>query len=183
MPGCSRQSSVPGAEAGAGGAGSAWQRGAGCPHPHHKIHVKDASAGSCLFPPRRGEDTGTLVTPGTTPPTRCLPIPPGTQPPPALPPGPPSPERRRDQLLSGTGGSFVTLLLLSHAGASPSPSSRHRVPPPRPSHSPPRAASPRSGRDICQRDGATPVPAPGRGRSAGGSSGGISGVPARGHSG
>lgn len=68
MPGCSRQSSVPGAEAGAGGAGSAWQRGAGCPHPHHKIHVKDASAGSCLFPPRRGEDTGTLVTPGTTPP-------------------------------------------------------------------------------------------------------------------
>lgn len=97
--------------------------------------------------------------------------------PPDPAPGPPSPERRRDQLLSGTGGSFVTLLLLSHAGASPSPSSRHRVHPPHPSLSPPQAASPRSGRDICQRDGATPVPAAGRGAQPGGISEGISGVP------
>lgn len=51
----------------------------------------------------------------------------------------------RDELLSTTGGSFVTLLLLSHASASPSPSSCHRV-------SPPTLAL-RSGCDICQLAG------------------------------
>ncbi|XP_054144248.1 translation initiation factor IF-2-like [Melozone crissalis] len=136
----------------------------------------------CLSPPRRGEDTGTLVTPGTTSPSPACPSRPARSPPgpapgatePRTAPGPTS-ERHRRLLCYFA---FVVTRRRVPVPVVPSP-----CPPPRPSHSPPQAASPRSGRDICQRDGATPLPAPGRGRSAEGISGGISGVPARGHSG
>lgn len=150
----------------------AWQRGAGCPHPHHKIHVKDASAGSCLFPPRQGGGRGDVRDARHNPP-HPLPAHPARQTaPPTLPPGPPSPERRRDQLLSGTGGSFVTLLLLSHAGASPSPSSRHRVPPHIPPTAPPRRRPRGQGATSASATGRRRYGHRGGGRSAGGISGG-----------
>lgn len=120
----------------------------------------------------REEDAGTFVTPGTTPP-HPLPAHPARQTaPPTLPPGPPSPERRRDQLLSGTGGSFVTLLLLSHAGASPSPSSRHRVPPHIPPTAPPRRRPRGQGATSASATGRRRYRHRGGGRSAGGISGG-----------
>lgn len=65
----------------------------------------------------------------------------------------------RDELLSATGESFVTLLLLSHAGASPSPSSRHRVSPTRTPRRRPRGHSATSARSPGGIVRATPVPA------------------------
>lgn len=135
----------------------------------------------CLFPPRQGGGHGDIRDARHNPLSPCLHIPPGKQPLPTLPPGPPSPERRRDQLLSGTGGSFVTLLLLSHAGASPSPSSRHRVPPHIPPTAPPRRRPRGQGATSASATGRRRYRQRGGGRSPGAPPGASPGYPERGH--
>lgn len=55
----------------------AWQRGAGCPHLHHKIHVKDELAASCLLPTEEGRGQRYVWHPAQTSPQipACTPPP------------------------------------------------------------------------------------------------------------
>lgn len=84
----------------------AWQRGAGCPHLHHKIHVKDESAASCLLPTEEGRGQRYVWHPAQTPPQ----IPACTPPPsqqtgqtPSLPTRPPNPWTAPDGRGGGPG--------------------------------------------------------------------------------